>query len=142
MHKKIDIHDMDLNGDYNNRQICGKLAGYLLARTSIDDLIQDKFKDDEWVKCSAGCGNAEFYLSFPTRSHALVSLASSFMGYSLDHYGSCYIGAEDYYLLKEFTENEYFKDQRYKQAFDDFLHQFCVIYSEIDNSFLLEIIKR
>jgi hypothetical protein len=141
MDKKVDVADFDIDGDYAAVKTAGIIGQYLCAKINIDDLISDTDPNAEWVKCSAGCGNAEFYLSFPTQSHALAALASSFTGYYLQHYHSLYIGPKDYALLKQFVDETWIRPPSVLAAFDVFLRSFCVAYMDIDKRFMLEMLR-
>jgi hypothetical protein len=139
--KKIDIADFHITGDYAATKTAGIIGQYLCAKINIDDLISDTDPNTDWIKCSAGCGNAEFYLNFPTATHALAALSSCLTGYHLQDYHHLYIGPEDYKLLKEFVENTWIRPPSVYAAFESFLRAFCVAYSDIDKRYLLELLK-
>lgn len=142
MHKKVNIYDFDIGNDYACRNSAGVIAQYLSARLSIDDLMCSCDHDSEVAyPSSAGCGNAEFYLYFPTETHALAALSSGFMGYHLDHYSSFYIGPADYELLKKFTLETYIRPPVVAETFEQFLRAFCIAYSDIDSKYTLELLK-
>jgi len=139
--KKINIYDFDFGDDYGCTKTAGIIGKYLCARISIDDLISDTDPNADWIKCSAGCGNAEFYLSYPTETHALAALASGFMGYHLRHYSSFYIGPADYALIKKFVEETYISQLEVERTFYEFLREFCRQYMDIDHNYTLELMK-
>jgi hypothetical protein len=140
--KKINIYDFDLGDDYGCTKTAGIIGQYLCARISIDDLMCSCDHDsDVAYPSSAGCGNAEFYLSFPTETHALAALASGFMGYHLRHYSSFYIGPADYALIKKFVEETYISQLEVERTFYEFLREFCRQYMDIDHNYTLELMK-
>ena len=139
--KKVNVADFNIEGDYAATKTTGIVGQYLCARINIDDLISDTDPNADWIKCSAGCGNAEFYLSFPSQGHALAAMSSSFTGYYLQHYNSLYIGPEDYKLLKEFVENTWITPPSVSAAFESFLRAFCIAYMDIDKGYLINLLK-
>lgn len=139
--KKINIAHLDIEGDYSCNKTAGIIGQYLCAKINIDDLISDHDVEADWIQCSAGCGNAEFYLSFPDQGHALAAMSSAFTGYYLQDYSSLYIGPKDYELLKNFVDDTWIRPPSVLSAFESFLKAFCVAYSDIDSKYLLDLLK-
>lgn len=141
MAKKINFAKFDFGDDWAGRRTAGCIGQYLIARISLDALIEETPPADQWIRCGAGTGNADFDLAYPTRSHALAALASQFSGYHLEHYNSCYLGPADYNLLKEFYSDTEIRIKKIDRAFRNTLVQFCTHYSEYDPKYTLELLK-
>jgi len=139
--KKINIRDIDFDNDYSGRKTCGIIGTFINARLNLDDLMATEFSEEDWCQTSAGCGNAEWYMTYPTQTHALAALASAFTGYHLQDYSSLYVGPKDYDLLREYAESTWIRNPSVQTAFDDFLRGFCCVYSDIDPKYDLHLIR-